>query len=85
MKSHMITGDAAASVLTADFLSLIPGFFSTDAEVCVRSLRSLLRLCFAEELSSDDWYRMLGYSVSVPPYVRQALLSRCLREFAESL
>jgi non-heme chloroperoxidase len=68
--------DAAASVLTADFLSLIPGFFSADAEVCVRSLGSLLRLCFAEELSSDDWYRMLGYSVSVPPYVRQALFSR---------
>lgn len=68
--------DAAASALTADFLSLIPGFFSADAEVCVRSLGSLLRLCFADELSSDDWYRMLGYSVSVPPYVRQALFSR---------
>ena len=27
-------------------------------------------------LSSEDRYRMLGYSVSVPPYVRQALLSR---------
>jgi len=62
--------------LTADFLSLIPGFFSGDAEVCVRSLGTLLRLCFAEELPSDDWYRMLGYSVSVPPYVRQALFSR---------
>jgi non-heme chloroperoxidase len=68
--------DEAASVLTADFLSLIPGFFSTDAEDSVRSLGSLLHLCFAEELSSEDWYRMLGYSVSVPPYVRQALFSR---------
>jgi len=68
--------DAAASVLTADFLGLLPGFFSTDAEESVRSLGSLLRLCSAKELSSDDWYRMLGYSVSVPPYVRHALLSR---------
>jgi non-heme chloroperoxidase len=68
--------DEAASVLTADFLGLIPGFFSVDAEDSVRSLGSLLRLCFSEELSSDDWYRMLGYSVSVPPYVRQALFSR---------
>lgn len=68
--------DEAASVLTADFLGLIPGFFSADVEDSVRSLGSLLRLCFAEQLSSDDWYRMLGYSVSVPPYVRQALFSR---------
>jgi pimeloyl-ACP methyl ester carboxylesterase len=68
--------DEAASVLTADFLNLIPGFFSSDLEDSVRSLGSLLRLCFAEKLSSEDWYRMLGYSVSVPPYVRQALFSR---------
>ena len=68
--------DEAASVLTADFLSLIPAFFSVDAEESVRSLASLLGLCFAEKLSSEDRYRMLGYSVSVPPYVRQALLSR---------
>lgn len=68
--------DEAASVLTADFLNLIPGFFSSDVEDSVRSLGSLLRLCFAEKLLSEDWYRMLGYNVSVPPYVRQALFSR---------
>jgi len=39
-------GDEATSVLTADFLSLIPGFFSVDAEESVRSLGALLRLCF---------------------------------------
>ena len=69
-------GDEAVSVLTAEFLGLVPGFFSTDAEESVRSLRGLLRLCFAHELSSEDQYRMLGYNVSVPPYVRQALFSR---------
>ncbi len=42
----------------------------------MRSLDSLLRLCFAQNLSTEDRYRMLGYSVSVPPYVRQALFSR---------
>ena len=68
--------DDAASVLTAEFLSLVPGFFSVDAEESVRSLDSLLRLCFAQNLSTEDRYRMLGYSVSVPPYVRQALFSR---------
>jgi pimeloyl-ACP methyl ester carboxylesterase len=70
--------DEAASVLTTEFLGLLPGFFSPDAEESVRSLGSLLRLCFAEELSSEDRYRMLGYNVSVPPYVRQALFSRQL-------
>lgn len=68
--------EEALSVLAPDFLGLIPGFFSTDAEDSVRSLVSLLRMCFATELSSEDLYRMLGYSVSVPPYVRQALFSR---------
>jgi non-heme chloroperoxidase len=68
--------DAALSVLTPEFLSLVPGLLCTDAEDSVRSLESLLRLCFAQEPSSADLYRMLGYSVSVPPYVRQGLFSR---------
>jgi pimeloyl-ACP methyl ester carboxylesterase len=68
--------DDAVSVLTADFLGLIPGFFSADAEQSVRSLDSLLDLCFAQELTAEERYLMLGCSVSVPPYVRQALFSR---------
>jgi pimeloyl-ACP methyl ester carboxylesterase len=60
------------------FLSLVPGFFSADAEESVRSLDSLLEFCFQEQLSTEDRYRMLGYNVSVPPYVRQALFSRAL-------
>jgi non-heme chloroperoxidase len=54
----------------------VPGFFATDVEESVRSLEGLLRLCFAEEPSAEELYLMLGYNVSVPPYVRQALLSR---------
>jgi len=68
--------DEAMSVLGPEFLSLVPGFFSTEVEEIVRSLDSLLRLCYAQELSAEDWYLMLGYGLSVPPYVRQALLSR---------
>jgi non-heme chloroperoxidase len=66
----------ALSVITPEFLSLLPGLLSTDAEESVRGLESLLRLCFATELSKPDLYLMLGYSVSVPPYVRQAMFSR---------
>jgi pimeloyl-ACP methyl ester carboxylesterase len=68
--------DAATSVLTPEFLSLVPGFFATDAEESAQSLRSLVRLCLAHEPSAEELYLMLGYNVSVPPYVRQALLSR---------
>jgi non-heme chloroperoxidase len=68
--------DEAMSVIAPDFLRLVPGFFATDAEESVRSLASLLRLCFAREPSADELYLMLGYNVCVPPYVRQALFSR---------
>jgi non-heme chloroperoxidase len=68
----------AASVLSPDFLNLVPGLFSTEVEDSTRSLRSLLQLCLTADLPAEDLYLMLGYNVSVPPYVRQALLSRSL-------
>ncbi|HEX2139794.1 MAG TPA: alpha/beta hydrolase [Woeseiaceae bacterium] len=68
--------EEAMSVLTPEFLALVPGFFSTDVEQSVRATNSLLRLCFASEIAGDDRYLMLGYNVSVPPHVRQGLLSR---------
>jgi pimeloyl-ACP methyl ester carboxylesterase len=68
----------AASVLTPEFLGLLPGFFATDAEESLRALDSLPRLCFVSELTAVDRYLMLGYGASVPPYVRQGLLSRCV-------
>lgn len=48
----------------------------TRVEESLRSVESLLRLCCAQELSAEDLYLMLGYNMSVPPYVRQALFSR---------
>jgi len=68
--------DEAISVLTPEFLNLVPGFFATEVEESVRSLESLLRMCFVQEPSASDLYLMLGYNLSVPPYVRQALFSR---------
>jgi non-heme chloroperoxidase len=68
--------DEAASVLEPEFLNLVPGFFATEGEESVRTLGSLLRMCYAQELSAEDWYLMLGYNVSVPHYVRQGLFSR---------
>jgi non-heme chloroperoxidase len=68
--------DEAMSVISPEFLSLVPGLFATDGEESVRSLASLLRMCFAREPSAAELYLMLGYNVAVPPYVRRALFSR---------
>jgi len=68
--------EAAMAPLTPEFLNNIPQFLSTDAEASVRGLTELLRLCFAREPSLEERYLMLGYNVSVPPYVRQGMFSR---------
>jgi non-heme chloroperoxidase len=68
--------DEALAVLTPEFLNLVPGFFSTDAETSARSLESLIRMCLTREPSTEELYLMLGYNLSVPPAVRQALFSR---------
>jgi pimeloyl-ACP methyl ester carboxylesterase len=70
--------EAASSVLTPEFLGLVPGLLSSDVDDSVRSLEGLLRLCFARGPAPADLCTMLGYSVSVPPFVRRALLSRVL-------
>ena len=68
--------EEAMSVLTPEFLSVVPEFLSTDAETTVRGLEGLLGLCFVRKPSTAELYLMLGYNVSVPPYVRQGLFSR---------
>lgn len=68
--------EQAMAVLSPEFLSLVPEFFSTDTETSVHGLTGLLRLCFLREPSATDVYLMLGYNISVPPYVRQGLFSR---------
>jgi len=70
--------EAAAAVLTPEFLALLPGLFSSDVGESVRGLESLLHLCFTRDPEASDLYTMLGFSVSVPPFVRQALLTRVI-------
>ena len=60
--------EEAMSVLSPEFINLVPGFFSTDVEESVRALESLIRLCLYEEPAAEELYLMLGYNVSVPPY-----------------
>jgi non-heme chloroperoxidase len=68
--------DAAMSVISPEFFSLVPGFFSAEGEANLRSVESLLRMCFAQTPSPEELYLMLGYNLFVPHYIRQALFSR---------
>ncbi|MGH9494485.1 MAG: alpha/beta fold hydrolase [Candidatus Sulfotelmatobacter sp.] len=69
-------GEDALAVLTPEFLSLIPGFFSAEAEESKRSLESLTRLCFVQELSTEEVRRILDDSLLVPTHVRKGLFHR---------
>jgi non-heme chloroperoxidase len=68
--------DDALAVISPEFLSLVPGFFSSDVEEGVSALHKLLQLCFAKTPPVEELYSALGYNLMVPPYVRQGLLSR---------
>jgi non-heme chloroperoxidase len=70
--------EAAAAVLAPAFLSLVPGFFSNEIDASVQSLGDLLRLCFSRELQPEEYFLMLGWSLSVPAHVRRALLTRSI-------
>ena len=70
--------EAATAVLSAEFLAILPGLFASDVDESVRGLESLLHLCFVRDPEASDLYTMLGFGVSVPPFVRQALLTRVL-------
>jgi|SRR5579871_933990 len=66
----------ATSVLTPEFLSVVPQFLSDDTEACTRGLEGLLQLCFSRKPSESELGVMLQYNLSVPAYVRQGLFSR---------
>jgi non-heme chloroperoxidase len=73
---NKLGSDAAMSVIRPEILSLVPGFFATDAEGSVRSFERLSSMFFTREPSADDLYLMLGYNVSVRAAVGQAPFSR---------
>ncbi len=62
--------------LGADFLALVPGFFSENVGESAAALQELVRLCVFEEPSPEDLCFFLGCTAMVPPYVRQGLFSR---------
>lgn len=70
-------GERALAALSPEFVALIPGLLACDTEQNVENMSALMRLSF-NGLAASDRYRMLGYSLSVPPRVRNALFARTL-------
>ena len=66
----------ALAALTPEMLDILPDCFASGTEESVRGLTGLLGLCFVRPPSPEELYPMLGYNLTVPPSVRQALLSR---------
>jgi len=71
-----LESETAMAVVSPAFFALVPGFFSTDVEESLSALQAFLRLCTQGEFTPAEHYAWLGYNASVPPYVRQGLLSR---------
>jgi pimeloyl-ACP methyl ester carboxylesterase len=72
-------GEPVMPYLGADFVATLPGMFSTDVETSTTALRTFLRLTTRAEPAPEDLYLTLGYNSTVPPHVRQAMLSRTLQ------
>jgi non-heme chloroperoxidase len=69
-------GDPVMPFLGEDFVATLPGMFSTDVETSTTALQTFLRLTTHADPTPEDLYLALGYNTSVPPHVRQAMLSR---------
>lgn len=68
--------DDAMAVLDPEFLALVPGFFSDKPEEATESLGSLLKICFSNPLSGEEFDKMLAQSTVVPQFVRLGMFSR---------
>lgn len=68
--------DSALAGIGARFAEIVRGLMSEDYDESVAAQAVHARLCVREEPDPEIAYRMLGYSVVVPPHVRADLLRR---------
>jgi non-heme chloroperoxidase len=66
------------SYLKPEALAMAAGMFSPDISQNIASTIQFMGECCYKELSTADFYLVLGYHVVVPTIVRQALLTRNL-------
>ena len=68
----------AMSMLGSKLTQHVPAFFGNDTTQSIAAISQFVRDCFAVAPSIQDFYRIYGYNMVVPPAVRQGLFSRQL-------
>lgn len=61
---------------TPAFQDILPGFISTDALTSSDTLQQFVNLLFYINPPTRDFYYIFGYNMVVPPYVREAIVTR---------
>ncbi|WHY92408.1 alpha/beta hydrolase [Neobacillus cucumis] len=56
--------------------AVIPGLISKKALESTNALKQFVTLLFAQNPTLNDFYFILGYNTMVPPYVREAIITR---------
>jgi non-heme chloroperoxidase len=70
--------DEANAMLGAEFLQLVPGFFSTDYVVGSTALQNFMGILTYEELDPDMFYFLLGLNSVTLPSSRKGMFTRRL-------
>lgn len=68
--------DAFGTLIGPGFLDHAPAASTPDLAENIRAIRSFLRCCTAEPLSTDDFETCLAFNMAVPPWVRGSLIQR---------
>jgi non-heme chloroperoxidase len=68
--------DEANNLLGAEFLQLVPGFFSTDYATGSAALQQFIGMATCEELDSHTFYYLVGFNSVTLPTSRQGMFMR---------
>ena len=68
--------DEANALLGADFLQLVPGFFSTDYAEGSAALQQFMGMATYEELDPHTFYYLVGFNSVTLPASRQGMFMR---------
>jgi non-heme chloroperoxidase len=68
--------DEANALLGAEFLQLVPGFFSTDYAEGVTALQQFMGMATYEELDPHAFYHLVGFNAVTLPASRQGMFMR---------
>jgi non-heme chloroperoxidase len=68
--------DEANALLGAEFLQLVPGFFSTDYATGIAALQQFMGMATYEELDAHTFYSLVGFNSVTLPASRQGMFMR---------